>query len=154
MLLFQNVNWAYNSFFVCVYVHVLGRKSHRQCKNRNFISVESFKTNLAERVESGTSTSGEGPKGGGGWCICGNEPSCVAYGCMCLHYLAKLPFYGGRCYLVAAIHMPLISIRLQCDCSAITIWQYHTIRYFHSDKAECSPTSCTSFIFASSLEFA
>jgi hypothetical protein len=40
-------------------------KSHRQCKNRNFICVESFKTNLAERVESGNSIiSGEGPKGG------------------------------------------------------------------------------------------
>jgi len=49
---------------VCVYVHVFGRKSHRQCKNRNFICIESFKTNLAERVESGNSTSGEGHKGG------------------------------------------------------------------------------------------
>jgi len=40
-------------------------KSHRQCKKRNFICVESFKTNLAERVESGNCiTSGEGPKAG------------------------------------------------------------------------------------------
>ena len=125
ILLFQTGNWAYNSFFVCVCVcvcvcHVFGCKSHRQWKNRYFICVESFKTN-------------NGWKGGKrhqyiwgrtqswGWCICGNEPSCVAHGCLCLHYLAKLPSQASRCYLVAMIHRPLISIRLQCDWNAITI---------------------------------
>ena len=53
------------------------------------------------------------------------------------------------CYDTQATNFDTTAMRLKCDNNMIV----ETIRYLHSHRMECSPTSCTS-LFASSLEFA